>query len=149
MTRTRQIAKVVVTSLLLIAALLWFWPTDKDPQGGAGPWCDNVNFQPIAGASGWTVSWHNTTCSGFGGSSAVYIYVHRAEQKESRETLVFRFFEAGGASLPKIEWLGETKLSIQVEHVSQITKQVSSIGPVTIAYKVGKQDYRQDSVTSR
>ena len=135
----------VIISLLLILSImgigLWIWYDDSDPQGGQGFLCDNVEFSPIQNASGWTVSGHNTVCSGFGGSSAIYIYVHPTGQSENREFLVFRYFEHGGANLPTIEWLGENKLSIRVEHVSEITKMKSSIGPVRILYQVDKEDY--------
>lgn len=127
--------------LLIVASLLWFWPDDTDPQGGEGFWCDNRNIDYVSNSSGWVVSGHNTVCSGFGGNSAIYIYAHPVGQNEGREFLVFRYFEHGGSNLPKIEWIGENKLSIQVDQVSQVTKKISSIGPVSISYQIGKEDY--------
>jgi hypothetical protein len=127
--------------LMIVASLLWFWPADTDPQGGEGFWCDNGNIYYVSNSSGWVVSGHNTVCSGFGGNSAIYIYAHPIGQNEGREFLVFRYFEHGGSNLPKIEWIGENKLLIQVDHVSQVTKKISSIGPVSISYQIGKEDY--------
>lgn len=132
---------VGLTLISLAAVLLWLWPTDTDPQGGEGFWCDNVNLEAISNSSGWTVSGHNTVCSGFGGNSAIYIYAHPTGQKERREFLVFRYFENRGEDLPKVEWIGENKLSIQVKHVSQITKLVRSVGPVTVVYHIDKEDF--------
>lgn len=139
--RRSLIITAALTLLLLIVTLLWFWPADTDPQGGAGLWCDNESIDPVSNSSGWVVSGHNTVCSGVGGNSAIYIYAHPIGQKEGREFLVFRYFEHGGSNLPKIEWIGENKLSIQVDHVSQVTKKISSIGPVSISYQIGKEDY--------
>ena len=130
-----------LTLLSLIVILILLWRAAKDPQGGQGLWCDNEKFTPVSSASGWIASGHNTVCSGFGGSSAIYIYVRPFGQEERREFLVFRYFEHGGEMPPKIEWVGEYKLSIRLDHIPQITKKISSIGPVNISYHIRKEDY--------
>jgi hypothetical protein len=93
----------LVSIFLLLAVVFCFWPADSDPQGGDGLWCDNSNINTIKNSSGWTVSGHNTVCSGFGGNSAIYIYAYPEGKKEGRESLIFRYFEHGGAALPQME----------------------------------------------
>lgn len=78
---------------------------------------------------------------GFGGNSAVYIHVRKLGEAESKRTLVFRYFEIGGSEPPKIEWTGQNYVQVSVGHVSQITKQLSKLKEVEIAYSVGREDY--------
>jgi hypothetical protein len=121
---------------------IWFLAPNDDPQGGAGLWCDNEELPSVRNSSDWIVTWHNTVCSGFGGNSAIYIYVHRIDEREDRENLIFRYFEHGGANLPKIEWLPDGRLLIKVDHVSQITKKIPKIDSINIEYEIREEDYK-------
>jgi hypothetical protein len=133
----------LLAAAVVVVAVLWFWPTDSDPQGDYGFFCDKVDLKPIDGASGWTVSGHTTICNTLGSNVAIYLFVHPAGQGEDRKYLVFRYFEKGGTDLPKIEWTGANELSIRIAQVSQITKMTSSVGPIKISYQVDKEDFPQ------
>jgi hypothetical protein len=130
-----------LVGVLLIALLLWHWYTDSDPQGNANVGCTKTDLVPIVSATGVVVSGHNTVCDGFGGDSAIYIYVHRVNEKESGERLVLRYSERTDWDLPKIEWTGANELMIRVKHAIQVSKRVTAIGPVKITYEIDQEDY--------
>jgi len=132
---------------LAIALLLWQFHPDSDPQGNANVDCTKTEFKPIRSATGTVVSGHNTVCDGFGGDSAVYIYVHGANEKESKDRLVLRYSERTDWDLPKIEWSGANEVMIRVKHAIQVTKKVTTIGPVKISYQIDQEDYASVDVS--
>jgi hypothetical protein len=86
------------------------------------------------------VTWHTTACTTLGSDVATYIYVHPTAVSEDRDSLVFRYYDAGG-STPKIRWVSDSSLEIKIDHVAEITKQVKKIGGINVSYDIGKQDY--------
>jgi hypothetical protein len=131
----------ILLCTLAVASLLWHWHADSDPQGDANVNCTKTDLDPIASATGLVVSGHNTVCDGFGGDSAIYIYVHRINEKESGDRLVLRYSERTDWDLPKIEWTGTNELRIRVKHAIQVTKRVTAVGPVKITYEIAQEDY--------
>jgi hypothetical protein len=139
-TRPLAIALTLI-GVLVVALLLWRWRVDSDPQGNANVSCTKAELDPIGSATGVVVSGHNTVCDGFGGDSAVYLYVHRVDEKESSDQLVLRYSERTDWELPKIEWTGENQLMIRVKHVIQVTKKATTLGSVKISYQIEQEDY--------
>jgi hypothetical protein len=143
---TRIVSRTLLLGLSIFGAfviglILWFGYVNSDPQGGANLSCTKVDFDPVRSATGWVASGHNTVCDGFGGDSAIYIYVHRANEKENSDRLVLRYSERTDWDLPKIEWTGATELTIRVNHAIQVTKRVTSKGVVRIKYEIEREDY--------
>ena len=138
--RIRNISLAIAGALAFLA-IAWFWYQRADPQGESGFYCDKLDFDPIANTSGWAVSGHFTICGGFGGSGAVYMYVHPIKESEGREYLAFRYSDNDGHWPPKVIWKNEHEVIIQVDHLSQVTKKLSSIGPIKITYQIAKQDF--------
>ena len=124
-----------------VVSLLWYRHADSDPQGDANVNCTKTDLDPMASATGVVVSGHNTVCDGFGGDSAVYIYVHRTDESEGSDRLVLRYSERTDWDLPKIEWIGANELRIRVKHAIQVTKRLTKIGPVKISYEIDQEDY--------
>ena len=56
-------------------------------------------------------------------------------------TLVFRYFDRYDTGPPKFEWTNESSLLISVSHVSEVSKQLSTMQGVNISYAIGKEDY--------
>lgn len=132
-----------VLALVIGCALLlgYLWYDNLDPQGGENYYCHSVELKPAANNSGIVVTAHNTVCDGFGGSSAIYVYVHKLEERESKQSLVFRYFDKSDVPAPTFEWVNDSSLRIVVGDVSQVTKQLDTIAGVKIIYVVGKSDY--------
>jgi hypothetical protein len=126
---------------LLIFGLLtrWLLPSN-DPQGGASYSCDNFEEPSVPNPSGWTVTWHTTACTTLGTDVATYIYVHPMESNEDPQSLVFRYFDAGGVA-PEIRWVSNTDLRIKIDHVAEVTKQVKKVGEINVSYDIVKQDH--------
>jgi hypothetical protein len=138
--KTRKLAVWLGVPLVLVGLLTWWLLPDQDPQGGASSWCDKMQEKPIPNSAGWTVTWHTTACTTLGTDVATYIYVHPTTSSEGRNSLVFRYFDAGG-SAPEIRWVSNTDLKIKIDHVAGVTKQVKKIAGINISYDIGKQDY--------
>ena len=129
--------------VIFAAGFIWHNIYNSDPQGDASLWCDKEEMVSIPNSNGWVVSGHNTICTGYGGNSAVYIYVHPVGESSSNKFLVFRYFQYGGEGLPKIEWIDGNNISIKIDRVSEITKKLDNLGPIRIHYTIGKEDYPQ------
>jgi hypothetical protein len=128
---------------ILTLGFIWCNIYNSDPQGDAGLWCDKEEMVSIPNPNGWVISGHNTICTGYGGNSAVYIYVHPVGESSGNKFLVFRYFQYGGEALPKIEWIDGNNISIKIDRVSEITKKLNNLGPIRIHYTIGKEDYPQ------
>lgn len=126
---------------ILTIGFIWLNIYNSDPQGDATLWCDKEEMVSIPNSNGWVISGHNTICTGYGGNSAVYIYVHPVGESTGKKFLVFRYFQYGGEALPKIEWIDGSNISIEVDRVSEITKKLNEFGPIRIHYSIGKEDY--------
>ena len=132
-----------VLALIVGCALLFFylWYDNLDPQGGNNYNCTKVELPPVPNKSGMVVTAHNTVCDVFGGNSAIYVYVHKLGQDESKKSLVFRYADKYDVPAPTFEWTSNMSLRISVGDVSQITKQLHEIDGVKITYEIGKEDF--------
>jgi hypothetical protein len=138
---------LVIAIFVLLAAIFIFnkWQNYKDPQGEASDNCIKVDLPTVSNRSGLVVTAHNTACDALGGTSAVYVYVHRSGAPDSRENLVFRFADRYDARPPTIAWTNESSLLISVSHVSEVTKQLNTMQGINISYVIGKEDYPQEN----
>jgi hypothetical protein len=129
-------------SIVLICSLYinYAWFESLDPQGGDSAWCDSVKLPSVPNGSGVVVTAQNTVCSGFGGNSPIYVHIHKLNENENRENLVFRYFDK--VDPLNIQWTSGTTVLISVNHVSQITKQLNAMEGVNIDYAIGSQDYQ-------
>lgn len=125
--------------LVAVGLLVLFTLPNRDPQGGASTWCDNIEEEPLPNSAGWTVTMHTTVCTSLGTDVATYVHVHPTTSGEGPDSLVFRYFNAG-ASAPEIRWVSNTELKIKIDRVAEVTKQVKKIGGININYDIGKQD---------
>lgn len=143
--RRPYVIRLGFTIFILIIGFIWLNIYNSDPQGDATLWCYKEEMVSIPNSNGWVISGHNTICTGYGGNSAVYIYVHPAREPEGRKFLVFRYFQYGGEELPKIKWIDKNNISIKIDRVSEITKKLNGLGPVKIHYSIATEDYPQKS----
>jgi hypothetical protein len=135
----------IIAVFVLFAALFIFifykWRNNKDPQGEANEHCIKVDLPTVRNHSGLVVTAHNTSCDAIGGTSAVYVYVHKSGAADDHANLVFRYFDRYDAGPPKMDWTNESSLLISVSHVSEVTKQLSTMQGVNISYAIGREDY--------
>ncbi len=136
-------------AMIAILPLAWYafdrWQNYTDPQGESNDSCIKVDLPAARSHSDMVATAHNTVCGVMGGSSAIYVYVHRLGESDDRKNLVFRFFDSFEAAAPTIVWTDDSSLLVSVSHVSQITKQIYALDGIKLRYKVGKIDY-PDSV---
>lgn len=76
----------------------------------------------------------------FGYGRCDVYYVHPMESNEDPQSLVFRYFDAGGVA-PEIRWVSNTDLRIKIDHVAEVTKQVKKVGEINVSYDIVKQDH--------
>ena len=134
----------IVILIFFIFGVMWvgyLWYENRDPQGGSNRYCISEELPPVSNKTGMVVTAHNTVCDMLGGNSAVYVYVHKLGQEESRKSLVFRYVDNPGALLPKFKWINDLTLRISVEDVSQVTKQLNMMDGVKITYVIGNEEY--------
>lgn len=143
MSPTKVAISSAIAILLLYAAIFIFdrWQNFKDPQGEANDNCIKEDLPSVSNHSGLVVTAHNTVCDGFGGSSTIYVYVHKSGASDDRGTLVFRYGDAGYYERPKIAWTSESSVLISVGHVSEVSKKLSTMQGVDISYVIGKEDH--------
>lgn len=132
---------VVIVVLVLLMYLSYSQYKSHDPQGGNSAWCDSEKLPSVPNGSGMVVTAQNTVCSGFGGSSAIYVHLHKIAEVDSSETLVFRYSDKPEVEPPKIEWTTNSSVRITVGNVIEVSKQLSSMEGVNIIYDIGKADY--------
>lgn len=95
---------------------------------------------------------HFTSCTyGFAhGLETTYVYVHKAGEKDRRESLVFRFDNGSNLDEPQITWIDNLNLHISVAAVGEVTKQIASINGVKISYSILREDVsREESLSFR
>ncbi len=140
----RFFSGLAIAACLLGASALaeFLWDRFQDPQGEETSACDKTAFQTFTSPDELqVVTLHSTICSGFGGSVAVYAYLHPKNSPESRSTLVFRYLEHDGAAPPEIVWVNSKSVTISLPIVQKITKQVTRINGIEISYRIGQMDY--------
>jgi len=142
-----------VAHLVLVLAFFWLaywiygrWQNSVDPQGEVNGYCFQDPIPAAGNGHGLVVSGHYTYCDVFGGSSAVYVHIRRADEPESKSTLVFRYFDFAGVSPPSFEWLDAFHVRISVGPIAEVTKQLPNAQGVDIAYTLGPVGYPQRGV---
>jgi hypothetical protein len=136
-------SKYLIIFLAIVAlAVIWKLHDNQDPQGGNNSNCTSVELPPVLNGTGMVVSSHNTVCDVMGGNSAIYVYIHKSDESENKDALVFRYFDKPGVNPPKIEWINKDSVRISVGKVSQITKQLNEINGIKITYEIGSVDYQ-------
>ncbi len=146
---------MLVVSVLGIAVFLhnlYIVLRPQDPLGEANYDCIKGDLPSIPNGSGLVATAHVTSCS-FGlahGAETTYAYVHQAGEKDSKESLVFRFANAGNLYRPQMVWNDDSSLHISVPEVGEVTEQVTSREGVKISYSIGKEDMtREESLRLR
>ena len=146
---TGKIAKLFALSsalfifvLGILAILFYFYllPGLLDPQGDVRSGCIRDDLPTISNGAGMVVSGHHTYCDDVVHDSAVYVYLHKQEDAESRSTLIFRYADKPDVSDPRFEWNDHSTLSISVGDVIQISKMTSSKDGIKINYSIGKEE---------
>jgi hypothetical protein len=129
--------------IVLVLFMTYFgWRRFYDPQGEETSNCQKINLASQYSPNGkFVASGHTTICDGFGGNSAVYVYIHSPNVNEGASNLVFRYFEHGGEEPPTMRWATNDQIEIAVHRVSQITKALSASDDVKISYRVGLEDH--------
>lgn len=147
-----KVTKYITVLILIVISgmVLWVgyrWYEHQDPQGEASSNCIKKELPQLSNGSDMVVSAHETACDGFGGSWAIYIYVHKLNEVESKKSLVFRFSESTGIDsqnpYPTFEWTSKNALRISINHVAEVTKQLDTMKGINITYAIGKVDYPQ------
>ncbi len=114
-------------------AFAWINP---DPQGNANSTCDKFEGPTIANGKGMTVSSHTTACTTLGTSVVNYVYIHPSAQLPTAEHLVFRYSQDGTGDLPKVVWIDERHVVLQVDRVTGVSKIQTTSGSISIDYKI-------------
>jgi hypothetical protein len=70
------------------------------------------------------------------------VYVHKVDEAETAESLVFRYSEDGSAYTPlKLTWSGDDTLNVSVATVSEVTQALAGLGGVKIIYSIGNEEF--------
>ena len=142
---------------MLLASAMWLWfgyevYTGMDPQGEASSNCIKQQLKSVSNGADMMVTAHETACSGFGASMAIYIYVHKKDEAESSDTHAFRFDEYTGVDrvdpLPKIEWIDKNNILISVDQVADVNKARNRVSDINITYHIGKLDATRTNLSS-
>jgi hypothetical protein len=97
----------------------------------------------VPNGTGMVATGHSTGCATVLLSTefTTYLYVHKAGEKDSAKSLVFRFHESPEVfDDPKIMWSGNANLHISISEVGEVTKQLSSMDGIKISYSIDKED---------
>jgi hypothetical protein len=136
---------MAVVLILVMLSFFYILPDRLDPQGRSSASCNNEALLSLLNSAGMIVTAHYTLCDDVVHDSAIYVYVHKSEEPESRQTLVFRYADYPTVAPPKIEWIDNSTLFISVGDVSQITKMLTDVEGVKIVYTIGKEEYPRDA----
>ena len=120
--------------------------SSDDPQGGSNPWCIKSELPSIPNGTDMEVSGYRTDCDTLAKDSMVYVHLHRKGGRESRSTLIFRY----DGNDPKIRWIDNNHVSIQVDGVSYVGKQVTFLYGTSASYELSMTDWSElDSFVKR
>lgn len=111
--------------------------SSDDPQGGSNPWCIKSEMPSIPNGTDMEISGYRTDCDTLVKDSMVYVHLHRKDQREARSTLIFRY----DGNDPKIRWIDNNHVNIQVDGVSSIGKQIIFIDNISIKYELSMVDW--------
>ena len=71
----------------------------------------------------------------------VFVFVHKVDENNSRENLVFRYWPTADHTTvkPTVAWRSDSEVRITVgpDVIDQTTKELNSIGGVKVTYNVG------------
>jgi hypothetical protein len=145
-----------VAVILLIFVGSWFlggaayWLT-WDPIGEGNdlgpPPCKTAELSPVPNGKGEIATLRRTWCSGNrDGDFAYFVFVHRADDANSKQNLVFRY-EPGyerytffANEPPKITWTSDSALRITVAGAIQwVTQRRAKSDGITIIYALGRE----------
>ena len=137
---------IVGIAVVLFLLFRFFSPLDSLGQTDAS--CDTrEDFPSVPNGTGMVATGHTTGCAIalLSTEFTTYVYVHKAGEKDSAKSLVFRFYESPGFfDGPKIAWSDDSNLHISVSEVGEVTKQLNSIDGVKISYSVGKEGFSRE-----
>jgi hypothetical protein len=131
-----------VLAIFVVLDDLYIVLRPQDPLGEASNNCIKGDLPSVPNGTGMVATAHVTSCS-FGlahGAETTYVYLHGLGEKDSRESLVFRFANAGNLYRPQMVWSDNSALHISVSEVGEVTEQVTSKDGVKISYSIGKED---------
>ena len=69
----------------------------------------------------------------------VYVHLHRKGQANSRGNLIFRY----DGNDPEIRWIDDHHVSIYVDKVSYVGKQVSFVYGISVSYELSMTDWSE------
>jgi len=145
---------LALSILSVLIALNWLYVDVAPMLDSLGPTngadCDSRgDFPSVPNGAGMIATGHSTGCAFFllGTAFTTYIYVHRAGEPDSANSLVFRFDESPDSSEdPKLIWSDASNLRISVPEVSAVTKRRTSINGVNISYSIVKEEVSLEEV---
>jgi len=138
---------LVVSLIGVVPALFGLYVAIRpvDSLGLADKNCATEIFPPVPNGEGMVATAHETSCdyAPVHGDDTTYVYIHRAEERDSAKSLVFRFEnipngESGQS--PRLLWSDNLTLHISVSQVGEITKQLASLGQLRISYSIGREN---------
>ncbi|MYM90380.1 hypothetical protein GTP91_24810 [Rugamonas sp. FT82W] len=121
--------------------LIVIWDSNSDPIGEANSKCAKTPIMELSNSTGLVVSAYNTVCDVAGGNSAIYVHIHKKDEVINRKTLVFRYFDIYNIPPPKIKWMNDHHLFIEVGNVTQVTKKIDNLRGVEISYSIGAERF--------
>jgi hypothetical protein len=139
-------ASIVGIAVVLLLLFRFFSPLDS--LGQTDKSCDTRGeFPSVPNGTGMVATGHSTGCAIalLSTEFTTYVYVHKAGEKHSAKSLVFRFYESPKSfDGPKIVWSDDSSLHISVSEVGEVTKQLNSMDGVKISYSVGKEAFSRE-----
>ena len=139
---------VSILGLFFVLKVLYNDLSPLDSLGQTDESCDTRgDFPSVPNGTGMVATGHSTGCAIVLLSTefTTYVYVHKAGEKDSAKSLVFRFYESLEAfEDPKIVWTDNSNLHISISEVGEVTKQLNSVDGVKISYSIGKVDFSHE-----
>lgn len=147
------LAAVVVLPIISYFVVKSYYWTTWNPIGTAQdagwgqlwPFEDDVSSSLLSSRGGIVVSMRQSTAKFFEVPSTVFIFVHSSNESDGARNLVFRYDDSGHSNGlgPRITWTGNDHMTIHVwpNSIGRITKKLTSIGDVEVAYDLGAVNY--------
>jgi hypothetical protein len=133
---------VSALGIVVVSVFLFNLFRPLDSLGEANDHCARQDFPSVPNGGGMVATVHLVDCT-YGlahGAETTFIYVHKSGEKDSEESLVFRFDNLGNLDVPQITWSDNSSLYISITEVGEVTKQVNSVDGMKIGYSIGKID---------
>lgn len=129
------------TAVVAIVFAIYWLPSALDWQGESNSSCLASRLAPVSNGQGMTISGHITLCDDFFHYEEVYIYLHKADEPESRRSLIFRYIAKPLKPFPKVQWSGSGSAIISAEYIVQATKIVTSHDGFSIHYDIEHAEF--------